>query len=160
MEDSSMEFHGGTAPALDAGDIGGHTVSLRPAIDLDKDQCNEARRLKRADPALSAADIASRLDEGATEGAVLLALAMLPTKNFRPARRSANVTLEAVDFLRVEQHERGRVWQTADRLIAELTQLRVIVRRCRPAARPGPDLADSGARQPWRKEPGGAAMAV
>jgi hypothetical protein len=125
-------FHGGTPPAPNAGGIGQHTATLRPAIGLDRDQCLEARRLKRQDPALSAADIANRLGAGATETAVLLALATLRTKNLRPTRRSANVTLEAMDFLRGEQCEGERIWQVGDRLIAELIRLRAIV-----AALPG-----------------------
>jgi hypothetical protein len=82
-----MEFHGGTPPAPVAGGIGRHTTSLRPAISLDRDQCKEARRLKRQDPELTAADIAARLGGGATEDAVMLALATLRTKNLRPTRR-------------------------------------------------------------------------
>jgi hypothetical protein len=119
-----MEFRGGTPPALDAGDIGQHTTRLRPAIGLDKDQCNEARRLKRTDPALSAADIAARLGAGATEGAVTLALATLRTRNMRPTRATINASIEAAEFLRRERRQGERIWEVEDRLLGELVQLR------------------------------------
>jgi hypothetical protein len=122
-----MEFYGGTAPAPDAGGIGQHTARLRPAIGLDKDRCTEARRLKRADPALSAADIAGRLGEGATEGAVLLALATLRTKNMRPTRATINASIEAAEFLKAERRQGERIWEVEDRLLAELIRLRGLV---------------------------------
>jgi hypothetical protein len=122
-----MEFYGGTAPALDAGDIGQHTTRLRPAICLSKDECSEARRQKRADPSLSAADIAGRLGEGATEGAVLLALATLRTRNMRPTRATINASIEAGEFLKRERRQGERIWEVQDRLLGELVTLRGLV---------------------------------
>jgi hypothetical protein len=58
---------------------------------------------------------------------VLLALATLRTKNLRRTRTTANLILESVEFLRREQREGERIWQAADRLIAELAQLRTVV---------------------------------
>jgi hypothetical protein len=122
-----MHFSKGTPPAPSCGEASPYTAFLRPRIGLTVDQSEAARRLKRQNPDLSAADIAGQLGAGATEADVRLALATLRTKNPRRSRVTLNATVEAGDFVERENRNSEPRWQTVDRLFGELATLRAVV---------------------------------
>jgi hypothetical protein len=101
-----------------------YTQSLRPVIGLDPLLAAQARRLRRRHPELDAAEIAARLGEDVTEGAVLLALATLRTRRPMPRRATLNVPPAVAAFVRTEAREGEVMGRTVDRLLAELRTLR------------------------------------
>ena len=114
-----------TPPAPGCGATSPYTAALRPRIGLSPEACEAARRAKRENPDATPAEIAAQL--GAAEADVVLALATLRSRNPRRTRGTINGTLEAEDFIRREGRNDEPVWQTLDRLLGELAQLRAIV---------------------------------
>lgn len=115
-----MPFAGGQPPGPHAGDMSSLTKALRPDIELTPEQCETARRLRRA--GRDVAVIAMRL--GAAEEEVRPALATMRTRKQAATRRSLNVTLAAHEFVRGEAAEGEACWETVDRLLGELTMRR------------------------------------
>ena len=110
-------------------------MALRPRIGLSPERCDLARRAKRVNPDATPAEIAAQL--GAAEADVVLALATLRSRNPRRTRGTINGTLEAEDLIRREGRNDEPVWQTLDRLLGELAQLRAIVAGYGAGRRPG-----------------------
>ena len=116
-----------TPPATDCGAASPYTTVLRPAIGLSPELCEAARRIRRRNPDAAPADIAAQLGEGATAADVRQALATLRTANPRRSRTTINGTVEAGLFVQREGRNDEPRWQTLDRLLGELAQLRAIV---------------------------------
>jgi hypothetical protein len=106
-------------------DASAYTQALRPPVRLDVERQDAARRLKRQHPEWTPAEIAAQV--GAEEADVLLALATLRTRNPRPTRATLNLPLPAAAFVRAEAMPGETLGQAADRLLAELRQLRAAV---------------------------------
>lgn len=117
----------GTPPQPRASNLSAVTASLRPRIGMDHNRCEMARRMKRADARLTAAEIAGRVGGGATEQDILLALATLRSRNPNPSRVAINATVEAGQFLKEQRREGERLWETTDRIFGELRRLRALV---------------------------------
>jgi len=115
-------FTGGTPPGPHAGDMSPLTRILRPPLGLSVEQCQEARRLRRAGHEI--ADIAAAV--GASEDNVRQALAAMRTKKRGATRRTLNVTLAAHEFVSGEAVAGESYWQTVDRLLVELTVRRAL----------------------------------
>ena len=114
-----------TPPAPDCGAASPYTSLLRPRIGLSPERCELARRAKRENPDATPAEIAAQL--GGAEADVVLALATLRSRNPRRTRATVNATLEAGAFVEREGLNGEPRWQTLDRLLGELAQLRAIV---------------------------------
>ena len=110
-----MLFSGGQPPGPHAGDMSALTGMLRPTIGLTPDQCQTARRMRRAGREVN--EIAAKLD--VSEENVRQALATLRTRARSATRRSLNVTLAAHDYVVGEAMEGEACWETMDRLLAE-----------------------------------------
>jgi transcriptional regulator len=103
-----------TPPLPGAGDTNPITIALRPAIPLTEDQIVRVRRLRRADPSLTDADIAALI--GGTEEAVRLALTGLRTRVKKPSRATLNVSVEAAEYAKTQQRAGEALWRTIDRI--------------------------------------------
>ncbi len=111
-----MTFTGGTLPGPHAGDMSPLTAALRPKIRLEPAQRAQARRLRKK--GWEIVRIAARL--GAPVEEVELALTTIRTLNPSPTRKSLNGTVEAHAFVLGEAEHGEAIWQTIDRLFAEL----------------------------------------
>ena len=110
----------GKAPGSGAGDISKRTEALRPAILLTPKEVTEARRLRRAgiEPGAIANTLGKPLDE------VEKALVQMRMPRPETTRGTLNVTLAAHRVVIAERQGDEPLWQTFDRLIGELLQLR------------------------------------
>jgi hypothetical protein len=118
-----MSFIESRPPAPNCGAVAPLTEALRPAVELTKEQAAHARRLKRRDHGLTAAEIAARLG-GAPDEVVLRALATIRTRVRRPTRRTLNVGVLEHQFVEAHRQNGEPVWRTMDRLLNERIALR------------------------------------
>lgn len=127
----------GKAPGSGAGDISRRTELLRPAILLSLREVQEARRMRRAglEPPAIADALCKPLDE------VEKALVQMRMPRPETTRGTLNVTLAAHSVVMAERRGNEPLWQTFDRIIDELLQLRV------PSGRPRPkDIRQTSVR--------------
>ena len=110
----------GTPPGLHAGDTSRRTVALRPDVGLTDEQVDRARALRKQgnDPEAIAFTLGAPLE------AVERALLAMRTPKPDRTRRTLNVTREAGALVHRERQEDEPVWQTVDRLLAELIERR------------------------------------
>lgn len=118
-----MSFIRSMPPAPNCGVVSPLTEALRPPIDLSIDMATSARRLKRQDHTLTAAEIAVRLG-GASEEAVRQALATMRTRVSRPTRRTLNIGVLEHQFVGAHRLNSEPIWRTVNRLLNELITLR------------------------------------
>jgi hypothetical protein len=97
------------------------TVALRPDCCLTEAQIVEARRLRKTS-GMSTYDIAAQLDVPMEDVDVALAAMRMPVTN--PRRRTVNVGTSAYNAIAREKHPHESMWQTMDRLLSELHELR------------------------------------
>ncbi len=123
-------FHG-KPPGSGAGDMSSRTERLRPALALLPPQVAEARRLRRAghEPEQIAQALAEPLEE------VEKALMQMRSPRPETTRGTLNVTLAAHRVLMQERRGNEPVWQTMDRVVDELLQLRTASGRAKRPAR-------------------------
>ncbi len=110
----------GVPPGGGAGEMSRRTEVLRPAIQLTPQQVAQARRLRRAghQPEQIAATLQAPLDE------VEKALVQMRSPRPETTRGTLNVTLAAHRLIMQERRGDEPVWQTIDRLLGELLELR------------------------------------
>lgn len=99
-----------------------HTVALRPAIALDPQDANRARRMRRR--GASPAEIATQLSAPVEE--VEKALVQMRTRRPETTRGTLNVTLDAHRLVLAERQGNEPLWRTMDRLLDELLRLRAM----------------------------------
>ena len=111
-------------------DASPRTVALRPDCALDDKQMAEARRMRRQGHAEQT--IADHFHVSSED--VQIALAGLRTRVPHHRRRTLNVGLAAYRAVQAEQLPHEATWQTVDRLLTELDDLRRRIgrRRLRP----------------------------
>ena len=112
-------FHG-KPPGGSAGEMSRRTERLRPSIALRPAQVAEARRLRRA--GAEPAQIAVALGVASEE--VEKALVQMRSPRPETTRGTLNVTLAAHKVFLQERVGDEPLWQTVDRLVGELLQLR------------------------------------
>ena len=112
-------FHG-KPPGGGAGEISRQTERLRPAIALSPAQVAEARRLRRlgAEPEQIAVALGAATEE------VEKALVQMRSPRPETTRGTLNVTLAAHRVFLQERIGDEPLWQTVDRVVDELLQLR------------------------------------
>lgn len=96
------------------------TRALRPPHGFDKDTLNQIRTLRKQ--GVPGEEIAEMI--GGDLERVRVALAALRTRRMNPNRRTINVGREAFRELQEEQRPGEPMWQTIDRLLTELHELR------------------------------------
>ena len=137
----------GKAPGSGAGDMSRRTELLRPAILLTSNEVQQARRMRRS--GMAPDDIATTLGKPLDE--VEKALVQMRMPRPETTRGTLNVTLAAHRVVMAERRGDEPLWQTFDRIIDELLQLRSQVsatpsrsrtagERHRPAAATAPML--------------------
>jgi hypothetical protein len=119
----------GNPPSPNCGEMSPLTEAVRPFVQLTKEQCVVARRLRRTGYEVEA--IAANLSVSVE--AVLQALAPMRMHNPAASRATLNVTLATHDFVMHQRLGNEPVWSTTGRLLTELVMLRaeVIVLRAR-----------------------------
>ena len=123
----------GKAPGSGAGDMSRRTEELRPAILLAAGEVQQARRMRRTGMAPEA--IAEALGKPLDE--VEKALVQMRMPRPETTRGTLNVTLAAHRVVMAERRGNEPLWQTFDRIVDELLQLRAqaaAAPRLRPAA--------------------------
>ncbi len=125
-----MAFQG-KAPGSGAGDMSKRTELLRPPILLTPLQVQQARRMRRTGLAPEA--IAQALGKPVDE--VEKALVQMRMPRPETTRGTLNVTLAAHRVVMAERRGDEPLWQTFDRLVDELLQLRGQVAAAAPRAR-------------------------
>lgn len=118
-----MAFVPGTPPGRNAGDIGDRTRALRPACRLTTKEIERARRMRRSGETI---DVIARSLGHAIDD-IELALAAMRTKKPNRSRATINSTIAAREFIANEADGAEPHWATLDRLLGELTMLRVLV---------------------------------
>ena len=110
----------GKAPGAGSGEMSRRTQALRPAIALDEKEAAKARKLRRAgaEPAAIAEAMGVPVEE------VEKALVQMRSPRPETTRGTLNVTLAAHRFITGERRGDEPTWQTMDRLLDELLQLR------------------------------------
>lgn len=96
------------------------TQMLRPDCGMDESQVTEARRLRKEGFAVE--DIAEQLGFAIEE--VQIAITPIRTKISHHTRRTVNVGVAAYNAIMTEKRQGEAVWQTMDRLLTELHNLR------------------------------------
>lgn len=110
----------GRAPGPGSGEMSRRTKRLRPGIALSEKQIAEARRLRRE--GREASEIAALV--GAELAEVEKALVQMRSPRPETTRGTLNVTLAAHAVVMRERRGDEPLWQTVDRLLAELLRLR------------------------------------
>lgn len=96
------------------------TQMLRPDCGMDESQVTEARRLRKEGFAVE--DIAEQLGFAIEE--IQIAIAPIRTPISHHTRRTVNVGVAAYNAIMMEKRQGEAVWQTMDRLLTELHNLR------------------------------------
>jgi hypothetical protein len=119
----------GKPPGAGSGEMSRRTAALRPQIALTPEEASKARALRRkgAEPEV----IASRF--GVPVAEVEKALVQMRSPRPETTRGTLNVTLAAHRLVMAERIGDEPLWQTMDRLLDELLQLRGVAGRRRPA---------------------------
>ena len=123
----------GKAPGSGAGDMSRRTELLRPAILLSPREVQQARRMRRT--GLAPESIAETLGKPLDE--VEKALVQMRMPRPETTRGTLNVTLAAHRVVMAERRGDEPLWQTFDRILDELLQLRsqaAAASRARPSA--------------------------
>jgi transcriptional regulator len=107
-------------PAPNAGDMSSRTAALRPALELDAEQIECARRLRRQ--GMKVSTIAEYMET--TKEVVDRALLAMRTPKEDRSRGTLNVTLAAREFVMANRKAGEPVHVTVDRLLGELEQHR------------------------------------
>ena len=109
-----------TPPGHYAGDMSRRTVALRPDIGLSQEVVEAIRRLRKRgiEPAAIAEEMA--LPQSVVDKALLAMRTPKPDRS----RRTLNCTLETAALVHRERREGEAVWETMDRLVGELLDLR------------------------------------
>lgn len=96
------------------------TQALRPGCSLDEQQIAEARKMRKEGS--SEEDVAKRFSVPIEEAQIALAGLRTPVKH--PRRKSLNVGMQAHAKVKREQRAGEATWETMDRLLTELDELR------------------------------------
>jgi hypothetical protein len=110
----------GKAPGSAAGEMSKRTEALRPPILLTPKEVQEARRMRRSgmDPHAIAETLGKPMDE------VEKALVQMRMPRPESTRGTLNITLAAHNVVMKERRGNEPLWQTFDRIVDELLQLR------------------------------------
>ena len=121
----------GKPPGSGAGEMSRRTAALRPEIALTPDEAAKARALRRRGAEPEA--IASHF--GVPLGEIEKALVQMRSRRPETTRGTLNVTLAAHRLVLAERRGEEPLWQTMDRLLDELLQLRAVARPRRQRSR-------------------------
>ncbi len=110
----------GKAPRPGSGEMSKRTEALRPSIMLSVKEVTEARRMRRS--GAEAYDIAEILRKPLEE--IEKALVQMRMPRPESSRGTLNITLAAHRLVMQERHGDEPLWQTFDRMLDELLNLR------------------------------------